>query len=180
MKSEIKIQHRFNCFKFNCLKNINSIDTTMVISEQVNSVAFALIRLNIHHSLCVWKYDSLCVCVHLLFVPAVRRAHCFLWPELITCTTTIPDNQWKKDSCNPVNSPGSCSFSRLSSQCLIYFQYLYPRQMLRLFNSHTVSGTPSAGSFNSSVASLYLLTFITGIFLAVYNNNYSISDYVFV
>lgn len=57
-----QIQHRFNCFKFNCLKNINSIDTTMVISEQVNSVAFALIRLNIHHSLCVWKYDSLCVC----------------------------------------------------------------------------------------------------------------------
>lgn len=99
----------------------------------MNSVAFALIRLSIHHSLCVWIYDSLCVCVHLVFVPAVRRAQCFLWPELITCTTTIPDNQWKKDSCNPVNSPGSCSFSRLSSQCLIYFQYLYPRQMLRLF-----------------------------------------------
>ncbi len=88
-----------------------------------------------------------------------------LWPALIACTTTIPDNQWKKDSCNPVNSPGPCSYSCLSFQCLIYFQYLYPTQMLRLFKPHAVSKnththTPSAGSFNSSVADLYLLTFI--------------------
>lgn len=137
--------------------------------------------------LCQWQHldvhrrsEALCVCTCYLYLQwAVRRTHCFLWPALITCTTTIPDNQWKKDSCNPVNSPGSCSFSCLSSQCLIYFQYLYPRQMLSLFKPHAVSEnththTPSAGSFNSSVAGLYLLTFIKGIFLAVYKKGDSV------